>query len=123
MRLIASSTFTSQSDAKGVGEGDDVQAGVAVIDQVTTNAAGNGIFDPVHAPYSEKSSGDAARGEQQQRFREQLANEAGAGRPQGAADGEFLGPPAGTRQHQIGDVGAGDQEHQGDDPETNHDLL
>src|ERR1039457_6221517 len=61
---------------------------------------------------SEHGADSAADDGQQQAFREQLPDEAPAGGSDGEPDGEFALANASTRQEEIGEVGAGDQQHQ-----------
>src|SRR6202050_2914817 len=110
-------------DAEGVGEGRDVEGSAPVVDDITANTSGDGVLDPVHAPNSEKRAGRAAESKQQQRFCEQLPGEPPAPGAQCSAHGEFFGAVAGARETRIGDIGAGDQQHESDEAETDHDLL
>jgi hypothetical protein len=52
----------------------------------------------------------AAEG-QYQALRQRLANQAPASRSQCSADGDFPAAPGGARQHQAGDIRAGDEQH------------
>ena len=66
------------------------------------------------APVRDAEAGERARGREQQDLDEQLAREAPARRAQRQAHAELVASRGGARQEQIGDVGAGDQQHERD---------
>ena len=51
---------------------------------------------------------------EQHAFGEQLADDAAAAGADGGADGDLARAAGGARQQQVGDVGAGDQQHAAD---------
>ena len=67
------------------------------------------------APEARPDAQRAACEREHQAFGEQLADEACTLRAQGLPYGELARPRSGARQQQVGDVGAGDQQHQADD--------
>src|SRR6185437_3540832 len=58
--------------------------------------------------HSKESAGEG----EQQAFCKELANQAAALRAQSKPDGDFALARAGTRQHQVGQIGAGNHQHQ-----------
>jgi hypothetical protein len=59
----------------------------------------------------QKAHGTADRG-QRDALGEQLTHEARPSRAHGHAHGHLLGPPLGSREQEVGDVRAGDEEHE-----------
>jgi hypothetical protein len=72
------------------------------------------------APLSYQQSKSAARHSHHQPFGQQLAQEARAAGSQRQTDGDFALPSGGPGQHEVGHVGAGDQQHQ---PHHRHEHL
>ena len=73
--------------------------------------------DGEQCAHTEVAGGEAensAGKRQKQAFGEQFAHDARAGGAESGADGEFAGAARGTRQQQVGDVGAGDQQDEAD---------
>ena len=67
----------------------------------------------------EESAGGTDDGKEQS-FGEELAKQAGAAGADGEAEGHFVAAAEGADKKEIGDVGAGDEEDEGDDDD--HDL-
>ena len=65
----------------------------------------------------QQQAGDAAQQRQQHAFEDQLSQQSPRARAHRSADGKFATPAFGARQQQVGDVGAGDQQHQADGTE------
>ena len=61
-------------------------------------------------PHGEHQAEDAAKHRQERRFGEQLPDEPSAAGAKRAANRDLALPPHGARQHQAGNVGAGNQE-------------
>ena len=67
----------------------------------------------VENPGGEENTERAAREREQQGFEQDLAHDGESAGADGGAQGHFGSAPGGARQHEAGDVGASDQEHQG----------
>ena len=59
-----------------------------------------------------EQAGGAAQQSEQHALGQQLAHQPLPARAERGADGDFLLPAGGARQQQVGDVGAGDQQHE-----------
>jgi hypothetical protein len=69
---------------------------------------------PIEAPDREAQGGDAAEHGERHTLDQHLADELPPAGTQGGAHGKFAAAGDGARQEQVGDVGAGDQQHGGD---------
>ena len=65
-------------------------------------------------------SGKSAHATQQHALGKDLADDAAPPRAEGHADGDFGAARGGARQHQVGDIGAGNEQH---DRGKNHQHL
>src|SRR5262249_56195742 len=72
--------------------------------------------EQVPTPVGEQRADGAGYDSEQDAFREQLANEPPAVRANGRANSHLPLTYDGAREHEVGDVGAGDEEYQ-----THHD--
>ncbi len=76
-----------------------------------------------HANVAEHEAEDAAGDGKHHAFGEQLADDAGAAGTHGGADGEFALAAGGAHEQEIGDVGAGDEQHEADRAEKDQQRL
>ena len=65
-------------------------------------------------PIGQQQAKRPAQGRQQKRFGQQLTNNAARSGAHGKANSDFSLACRGTRQHQVGHVDAGDEQHQDD---------
>jgi hypothetical protein len=70
--------------------------------------------DQLYAPLRNDQSGDAAGQREHQALDQKLAREPAAPGAERGADRQLFLPGRDARQHEIGDVGAGDQQHERD---------
>src|SRR5262249_6627413 len=70
------------------------------------------VSEQVPAPVGEQRADNAGEAREQDAFREQLANEPSAVRPDGRANPHLFLTYDGAREHEVGDVGAGDEQYQ-----------
>src|SRR6185437_15150548 len=68
--------------------------------------------DQAVCPYSDNYAQDSANGSQQDTFRQQLAHNAEFCRAQGRANRQFAFARRGANQNNVGNIGAGQQQHQ-----------
>ena len=83
-------------------------------------ARGAQLQQAVHAPDRDQQPERAADGREQHAFGEQLRDEARASRAEGPADRHLALPHGRPREQQVGDVRAGDQQHEADGGEQRH---
>ena len=70
----------------------------------------NGRDQQIDAPLGADQSNGGAGEREQQAFGQQLREQASSARPQRRSHGKFLAPPDRARHHQVGNVGARDQQ-------------
>ena len=71
-------------------------------------------------PARDDQAGRATRDGQHETFADQLSDHAAPACPERETHGDFTAPSRSTREEQVGDVGAGDEEHRGRGAEQQH---
>jgi hypothetical protein len=77
----------------------------------------------LHAPPGEQQAGDGAEERQHEPFGDELSHDAGRAGAERRADRELPLPRSGAREHQVRDVRASDQQHDGDGPHQDENHL
>ena len=77
----------------------------------------------VEAPARHQQAEGCAQQAQQNAFREELRHQPPAAGAQRGAQGHFARPARGAREFEVGDVGAGDQQHEEHRAEEHEDVL
>ena len=98
-------------DGEGEGEGEDgaVEADVAHAGQLVGEELDEELDAVVGGDEAERASAEG----DDQGFAEQLLDDARAGCAHGGADGDLFAAREGAGEDEVGDVGAGDEEHEG----------